>query len=674
MSLRLSRALWRLGLAGTTLGLACVATLTAVPASASPSSASASASATDPYLPSNGHVYRHGAIPTMADQVKIKNWNAEHPTRQGAGGSTGPDTMYYNGGIGGAGAVTSTPKVYLVFWGTQWGTQASDVNGDLTLSADHDNGAPYLQDMFKNLGTGNELWSGTMTQYCDGSLVATGATACPSGAPHVGYPSGNALVGVWYDNTSAAPSPSTQGQIAAEAIAAAKHFGNSTSSSNRYAQYVVLSAPGTDPDSFLTSNWCAWHDYTTSSVGNIAYTNMPYVMDDGAACGQGFVNSPGTLDGYSIVEGHEYAETVTDQFPSYGWLSRSGSEVGDECAWISPGSPGGAADVTMGTGSYSMQSTWSNDTNSCAISHAVVTGTGSTGNTVTVANPGYTEWEGRHPRQPAGPGQRLGLGPDVDLHRDRPARRTFDQLGHGADHGYADHREYLQRDRHGNRHDRREGIGLLLLDDQPAWQHRHGEQPRLAELPGELLGEPAAPGQRLRLGPIADLHRHRPAGRAVDQHQHRSDFGDDVEHSEHLQREGHGHRHHRSSGVGIVLLDHPQQASPLGGPRAGRAATDGPAVRASYRARCAARSPRRAFVHPSDRPHESTSVVSQVLAGSVEGCGAGHSPKVTVNLVPPLASSGDSARTVAPMAPANSATIASPRPEPTRRLRVRSAR
>ena len=297
--------------------------------------------------------------------------------------------MYYNGGISGAGAVTSTPKVYLVFWGTQWGTQASGANGNITLSADHDNGAPYLQEMFKNLGTGNELWSGTMTQYCDGSLVSSGANSCPTGAPHVGYPNGSALAGVWYDNAAAAPSPSTQGQIASEAIAAAKHFGNSTSSSNRYAQYVVLSAPGTDPDGFLTSNWCAWHDYTTSSVGNIAYTNMPYVMDEGAACGQAFVNSPGTLDGYSIVEGHEYAETLTDQFPSFGWLSKSGSEVGDECAWILPGSPGGAADVTMGTGSFSMQSTWSNDTNSCAISHTVVTGsTGSAGNTVTVTNPG----------------------------------------------------------------------------------------------------------------------------------------------------------------------------------------------------------------------------------------------------------------------------------------------
>jgi serine protease len=382
MSLRPSRALWRLGLAGASLGLASLAALIAVPVAASASSRSA----TDPYLPSNGHAYRHGAIPTEADQVKIKNWNAQHPSPQRASGTTGPETMYYTGGIGGAGAVTSTPRVYLVFWGTQWGTQASDGNGNITLSADHDNGAPYLQEMFKNLGTGNELWSGTMTQYCDGSLVSSGASTCPTGAPHVGYPSGNALAGVWYDSSAAAPSPSTQGQIASEAVAAAKHFGNATSSSNRYAQYVVLSAPGTDPDGFLTSNWCAWHDYTTSSVGNLAYTNMPYVMDEGAACGQGFVNAPGTLDGYSIVEGHEYTETLTDQFPSFGWLSRSGSEVGDECAWILPGSPGGAADVTMGTGSFSMQSTWSNDTYSCAIGHTVVTG--SNGNTVTVTNPG----------------------------------------------------------------------------------------------------------------------------------------------------------------------------------------------------------------------------------------------------------------------------------------------
>ena len=378
MFLRLSRTLGRISLAGVTVGVAGVAALT----SASGSASAAPASNPNPYLPSHGHSYRHGAIPTRAQERKIKGWQAIHA----AGAATGPDTLYFWGGLsgsGGEGAVTSTPKVYLVFWGNQWGTQGTDSNGNTTLSSDYANGAPYLQQMFKGLGTNNELWSGTMTQYCDGPLVAFTASSCPSGAPHIGYPGGNALSGVWYDGGSAAPAAASQSQIAAEAVTAAQHFGNATVASNRYTQYVVLSAPGANPDNYMTGGFCAWHDSTPSSVGTIAYTNMPYVMDAGLSCGQNFVNSNGTRDGYSIVAGHEYAETLTDQFPSTGWVATSGYENGDECAWITAGRSGAAGDVGMATGSFAMQSTWSNDTNSCALSHAVV---GS--NTVTVTNPG----------------------------------------------------------------------------------------------------------------------------------------------------------------------------------------------------------------------------------------------------------------------------------------------
>jgi serine protease len=378
-----SRALARICLAGATLGFAGVAALTAVPASGS---ASASAG-TNPFLPSNGHGYRHGAIPTRAQQGQIRSWSAQHRSSQAGGAATGPNTLSFLDFSGGPAAVTSTPKVYLVFWGNQWGTQNTDGNGNLTFSADSANGAPYLQQMFKGLGTNNELWSGTMTQYCDGPLVQYLATSCPNGAPHIGYPSGSALAGVWYDNATSEPAAASASQIGSEALAAAVHFGNTTQGSNRYAQYVVASAPGLDPDNYLTSGFCAWHDWGSSSVGNLAFTNLPYVMDVGGSCGAGFVNSGGTLDGYSIVEGHEYAETLTDQFPNKGWVNASsGEENGDECAWISPGSSGGAADVTTATGSFAMQSTWSNDTNACAISHAVVTG--SNPNTVMVTNPG----------------------------------------------------------------------------------------------------------------------------------------------------------------------------------------------------------------------------------------------------------------------------------------------
>jgi len=148
----------------------------------------------------------------------------------------------------------------------------------------------------------------------------------------------------------------------------------------------VLSPTGTHPGNFPNAGFCAWHDWNgdvgvSSSVGDVAFTNMPYVMDAGTSCGQNFVNSgsAGTLDGYTIVEGHEYAETITDQNPAGGWTNRGvgkyrGQENADECAWISPGSAGGAGDVATANGSYAMQATWSNDTNSCALSHPIVTG------------------------------------------------------------------------------------------------------------------------------------------------------------------------------------------------------------------------------------------------------------------------------------------------------------
>ena len=164
---------------------------------------------------------------------------------------------------------------------------------------------------------------------------------------------------------------------------------------------MILSPHGTNPDSYQ-GQYCAWHDYNgdstltggavSSTVGDVAFSNQPYNTDSGAGCGVGFVNSPGTLDGYTMTLGHEWHEMMSDQNPAGGWTNNTGSsfngqENSDECAWINPGTTGGAANVTMGTGTFAEQASWSNDTNACAISHPIVGG-GSTGNTVTVTNPG----------------------------------------------------------------------------------------------------------------------------------------------------------------------------------------------------------------------------------------------------------------------------------------------
>lgn len=292
--------------------------------------------------------------------------------------------LHFRGGISSVGVTTGAPKVYLIFWGSQWGTQGTDSAGNATFTGDPQGLAPYLQAFLKGLGTGGELWSGVMTQYCQG--VTVGSTSCPTSAAHVGYPTGGALAGIWEDASALAPASATQHQLALEAVTASSHFGHLTTRSNRNNQYFVVSPTGTDPDGYLQNGFCAWHDYTgdTTLVGGavtgpgtpLAFTNMPYVPDATASCGAGFINTPGVLDGVSIVGGHEYAETITDQFPAGGWTANDGEENGDLCAWKTSGS-GHAQDITLTTGKFAVQGTWSNvgsrGKGACAIKNPIVT-------------------------------------------------------------------------------------------------------------------------------------------------------------------------------------------------------------------------------------------------------------------------------------------------------------
>jgi len=350
------------------------------------------ASVVNPYSPAYHHGYRHGVVPTIARLKLMKRWARSHPMNASA------NDLNYGGGIDGIGVTTGSQKVYLVFYGSQWGTQSTNSNGDVTLSGDPSGLAPYLQEFMRGLGTGGELWSGVMTQYCDG--VAVGAQTCPaSNTQHVGYPTGGALAGVWVDESTASPQTASGHQLGVQAVNAAAHFGNTTAASNRLAQYVIISPTGTNPDNYQTQGFCAWHDYNgdstlsggavSSPYGDIAFTNLPYLPDAGASCGANFVNSNGPLDGVSIVEGHEYAETSTDQNPPGGWTDSTGAENGDKCAWITPGTSGGSFDLSTGHGTFAVQTTWGNDgaggAGACEASHAIVT---NPGNTVTVTNPG----------------------------------------------------------------------------------------------------------------------------------------------------------------------------------------------------------------------------------------------------------------------------------------------
>lgn len=344
-----------------------------------------SASASQKISPfAQGHAYRHGVIPFLRGLIGKRGDSLTAASAQSADAGN----LIYHGGVGGVGVLSGTPRVYLVFWGSQWGTQTTNGQGDVTLSGDPMNAAPDLQEFMKGLGTSGETWSGVMTQYCEG--VFMGSQSCPTtGNAHVAYPGRGVLAGVWADESAPAPFQPNGHQIGLEAVSAATHFGNTSQTANSDAQYVIISPSGTHPDGFNTpsAQFCAWHDSTgdnslsggavDSPYGQLTFTNLPYVTDAGTNCGENFVNPgpAGTLDGVTIVEGHEYAETLTDPYPPMGWVDISGSEDADKCAWIKSG-PGASQNLTLSTGSFAVQSTWANDDNGgsggCEASHAAV--------------------------------------------------------------------------------------------------------------------------------------------------------------------------------------------------------------------------------------------------------------------------------------------------------------
>ena len=361
----------------------------------------------NPHHPAYDHPWRHGAVPTLETKSAMDKWNQEFYHNGAAFASTQPSgsagALTYGGGVSGVGVGSGQVKVYIVFYGTQWGTSSTDANGNLAFTGDSYGAASAVQQMFKGIGTNNETWQADLTQWCDGPNVANGASTCPSNASFVPYQT-NAVAGVWYDNSAASPASATGTQLAQEAIKAAAHFGNTATGSNRYTYYIILSPHGTNPDNYQspTQGYCAWHDYTgdgygvTAPGGDLAFSNQPYNMDMGSSCGVGFVNGSanGKLDGYTMTLGHEWHEMMSDMFPAGGWTNHTGGtyngqENSDECAWLSPGTAGGAANVTFSTGTFAEQASWSNDTANCAISHAILTHGGGGGGTPT-ANFSFT--------------------------------------------------------------------------------------------------------------------------------------------------------------------------------------------------------------------------------------------------------------------------------------------
>ncbi len=232
----------------------------------------------------------------------------------------------------GGGPVLVAPKAYIVFWGYR---TYGDANGVASL----------LKAYQKHVGGSSH--DNIYDQYYEISGGTTYITN-PAGTLQFG--------GAWNDN-SAVPLHPTDAQIAQEALRAVTHFGYDANGS-----YVVATPHGRSTSGF-GSSFCAYHSTAYSAGQYVSYTDLPYMPDAGSSCGASIIHAPGDEsavdEGVTIVEGHEYGESVTDPVPASGWYNQQQGEIGDICAWQN------IQNDPFGPKSYTMQPMFSNATQSC---------------------------------------------------------------------------------------------------------------------------------------------------------------------------------------------------------------------------------------------------------------------------------------------------------------------
>jgi hypothetical protein len=250
-------------------------------------------------------------------------------------GKLGTGNLLYHGG-----PIQQTPKVFVLFWGSWWNSTCSNTQGNGVTDEN------YLYSFYNGLGGTSDNLAPVSGQYGD----STGK-----------FPNFPAKAFVtWNADCTDPPASATDAQLAAEAVGYASTLAGEGYTINNNTQIVVVSPSGTNPGGGFGSTYCAYHNWAQySSTQLLSWTNLPYIPDQGANCGANLVQN--AEDGWSIVGGHEYEESVTDPFVNNqsAWYDSSGYEIGDKCAWTS------LFAQKLSTGTFAMQPEWDNRTSAC---------------------------------------------------------------------------------------------------------------------------------------------------------------------------------------------------------------------------------------------------------------------------------------------------------------------
>ena len=287
------------------------------------------------------------SVPALASSAVLPTAGGNAVSANGSAADQDPVTgdgkaMRYQGG-----RVLLDPRVYVVFWGSEWGP--ADAKGMPT--ADPLGAAPVVVDFFGRLGGRGDTWSTILTQYCSGTKVND--KSCVPGSRKIPRMTRSPLRGWWVDTSPGPGQSSIDYQMGARdevTNRALKHFGArhpddivvlmlppSTQSANCGASH---SAGGTGP-----------HGLHPLIIIHYPLPMCPNSLAPVCSLGEPVECLPTIELAITGAASHEYAEVVTNPFPMNcrvpsgicGWVVRDAAvwqggadprtyEISDTCS------------------------------------------------------------------------------------------------------------------------------------------------------------------------------------------------------------------------------------------------------------------------------------------------------------------------------------------------------
>ena len=137
--------------------------------------------------------------------------------------------------------------------------------------------------------------------------------------------------------------------------------------------YAVFTGTGVNLGGGFGTQYCAYHSYFIDALGrNVKYAAMPYANDyiitsTAAGCSEvhfaGSPNNDAPADAEINLLAHEWAETITDENGTAWWVTTTGEEMADLCAWNFGNvyvANGAYANQSLGGKNFLMQMLWVN--------------------------------------------------------------------------------------------------------------------------------------------------------------------------------------------------------------------------------------------------------------------------------------------------------------------------